>query len=35
LDGGEKKSKQNSDRETSQKVATLKKKETEGSRKWF
>jgi len=30
LDGGEKNSKQNSDRETPQKVATLKKKETEG-----
>ena len=34
LDGGEKKSKQNPDRETSQKVATLKK-ETEGGWKWF
>lgn len=29
-DGGEKKNKQNSDTETSQKVATLKKKETDG-----
>jgi len=33
--GGEKKSKQNSDTETSQKVATLKNKEAEGGLKWF
>ena len=35
MDGGEKKRKQTSDRETSQKAATLKKKETEGGWKWF
>jgi hypothetical protein len=34
-DGGEKKSKQNSDMETPQKVATLKKEETEGGWKWL